>query len=313
MNEMINDNFSVNAVNDTIIAAKSAYDRAMFAEILAKNTSGILLDEASSSLEGFNYDAFSYSDVIIYTDQVTKLKAEAYDVFDHLIALEFKSEEYKLESIEIEEVEILLEEAYLEFSFERYISTKEILSEANLILEENRARSTALRVVSTSGKNFFKKHWVVLSIIFIILIFLSYFSYFALRRIRLERKLKKLHSEKISIKQLLIDTQKERFEKLKLSSHIYGIRMDYYSRRLNEISSEIPVIQEILKKIEKKKIKKMTKPKITKEKSKIIKPIISFIKPLPEKKSKKQKKLKKKSPKLKKLKKKTSNKKTKRK
>ncbi|MBL7051922.1 MAG: hypothetical protein ISS01_02430 [Nanoarchaeota archaeon] len=259
MQEMVDSNFSVNAVNDTILAAYNAYERAEFAHLLEENVSGPLLEEARSFLIGLNYEGFSYVDVILYTNQVTELKIEAYDVYDHLTVLEQKIEEYKLEYVDTEEAKILLDEAYQEFYFERYTSTREIISEANLILEDNRARSTALKIVSISGQNFFFKHWLEISIAIIILIITSFFGYKYYRKKYLERKLKKLKSEEISIKQLMKDTQRERFEKFKLSAPIYNIRMEYYSRRLNEIRSKIPVVQETLIGIKKKGKKKKSK------------------------------------------------------
>ncbi len=177
---------------------------------------------------------------------------------------------------------------------------------------------TSMAIIDDITIHFYSQNILIeFSIIFIILVIISFYSYNLLRRIRLERKLKKLQSERISIKQLMKDTQRDRFEKFKLSASIYNIRMDYYSRRLNEIRSQIPVIKEVLKKIEKKKIKKIKKPKKTKKKSKIITSIVGLMKSSSKKKVKKQKKRKKKLPKLKlkkkKFKKKVSKKKVKKK
>jgi len=120
MQSMIFENFSVLYINDTLIAANLALERADFAEILRENTTGELAEVAKKALEGLNWQGFTYGGVIEYTDEIDFRKNWAYNLSDSIRALELKILDYEQQGIDTLEAWFLLNKSATEFREERY-------------------------------------------------------------------------------------------------------------------------------------------------------------------------------------------------
>ena len=264
MLEMMEAGFSVDYVNDTLFAAKRVLERADFAELLRKNATGELAEEAKKALEGLDYEGFTYGAVLEYTQEIASRKQKAYELSDSMRALEIKIEESKTkvvpltplgsggQKIDTSGAEGILEDAKIAFGKERYDETEALLAEANQNLETKKAELTIVNVITESGKSFIQKNWHFILIFSVVVVISGWIGWGRFRIKRTRDKLKKLRIEHESLQKLMKKTQLERFREGTISESTYNIRMEKYSERSNEVKQTIPVLEDMLKKSKKK-------------------------------------------------------------
>jgi len=259
MKEIIEAGFSIEYINDTLISAKKALERANFAVLLRQNATGDLAEKAKKALEGLEYDRFTYDEVLKYTREISSRKQKSYELSDSIRALEIKIDGYKKQvvplspigsvsrKIDTSESESVLKEAKIAFEKERYDETETLLAEANKNLETKKAELTIVNVITTSGKSFIEKNWRGI-LIFTTVTIISGLMIWRSYRIKMVRdKLKKLKIELGSLQKLMEKTQIERFKEGNISHSTYEIRMEKYNERLNEVKQTIPVLEGMLK------------------------------------------------------------------
>lgn len=197
MNQMIDSGFSVRAINDTLLSANLALQRADFADLIRKNATGDLADRVRNALAGLNYEGFQYSDVLQYTNNISLRKQEAYSIADSIKVLEVKIGNYRNQSVNTSDEEVLLNDAKIAFQYERYQEASDLLSKANSDLDAKKAELTSLNVIVTSGKTFISKHWQGLLIFAVILIVLGGITW---RRLRIRNLKNKIKTKTINFK-----------------------------------------------------------------------------------------------------------------
>jgi hypothetical protein len=245
MNEMLAAGLSINSINDSITAANQALERADFAELIKHNATGELAETAREALEGLNYEGFTYDEVLKYTQEVTSRKLQAYNVSDSLRAVEIKIGEYQ-KSINVSDVENILENARTAFGYERYDEATALISQANDMLDSKKAELATFNILVKSGKSFLEKNWRETIIVAAIAFVCGYFGWRRYNIRRIENRLKKLKAEKGSLTNLMKKAQVERYDGGKLSGLVYNMRMEKYSKKLNEIKANIPVLEAML-------------------------------------------------------------------
>jgi len=247
MNYMISEGFSVSYVNDKLIAANQALERADFAELIRTNSTGYLAEQAKQALEGLNYEGFTYLDVLVYTNEITQRRLDAYRLSDYIRAVEIKMQTYQEQGVDTDVAEQILGEARTAFEKERYDEVETKLAEVNTELNNKRAETTAVNVIVTSSQSFIEKNWQELSILIIVIIVIFWFSWRHYRIRRAEYRLKKMIAEKESLFKLMKKTQSDRFKKGKLSESLYKIRTEKYRKRLNELNETIPALRSMIR------------------------------------------------------------------
>lgn len=252
MNKMSEDGLSVNSINDTLMLAKQALERADFADILRTKASGELAEMAKKSLEGLDYSGFTYDGVLEYTQEITARKQQAYELLDSIEALEIKVQEYREQSVDISEANTLLENARTAFENERYDEAEALLSDANSDLENKKAELTTLNVMVRSGKNFVEKNWKGLIIFLVFVIIIGFFSWKKIKAKNLRKKIKRLKAEKEALINLLKKAQTERYKEGKISGLVYNVRTEIYHKKLDDIKEMLPSLEAMLKRSEKK-------------------------------------------------------------
>jgi len=246
--DMIELNIPVVSVNDSLTEAQKAFERAEFADLIKNNATGELADIAKVALEGLDYNGFSYNDVLDHTIEIAYKKKQAISIIDSFKIIELKISEYKEQDIDTSSAEDKLIIAKSDFDKERFSEVEDNIQEIHSILEDKKAEQTKFRLLVKSSKSFFQKNWKEVVILLVICIIISSVLFKRYKRKLLKNELKKLHSEEKALVKLIKKTQKERFHQDKLSRFIYHIRMDKYTKRLNEVRENIPVIKQTLKK-----------------------------------------------------------------
>lgn len=239
--------FSTAYVNDALNAARLALERADFAELIRKNATGSLAEEARKALEGLNYEGFTYDEVLKITEQITQRKKQAYLLSDSIRSVEIRIGDLRNQGIDVADAEDILEGAELAFQKDRYDETEILLLKARSVLEEKRAEATTLAAIVESGKSYFERNWVGFVIAFVVIGFSTWFAWKLYRLKSARSGLRRMKIERNVLVRLMKKAQVERFETAEISESVYEIRMEKYNERLEEIKRRIPVLEAAIK------------------------------------------------------------------
>jgi len=222
--EMQENNFSVNYMKDSLIEAKKT------------------LEQAKVKWKGV-----TYADVLLYTNDIQNRKTTAFFLFDKI-----NIEESKLIGAS-NETKAIFEQAKTAFSEERYSDTEKLLEDFNVAVEKEKSEASILAGIKRGAKNFFQRYWIYIIIFLIVISVAGYFTYKRFEKKLLINKIRKMKTEGKVLNDLMKKTQTERFKENKISEQVYDIRMKKYEERTQEIKQELPVLEERLKEFKNKK------------------------------------------------------------
>ena len=194
--EMVEAGFSVEYVNDTLMEAKKAFQRAEFAEILRTQAEGELAEKARQALEGLNWKGFTYDEVLKYTEEIMKRKEWAFQLNDKIMATEIKAKEYSALGVNVSEAMDLINQSKVAFEEERYEDAESLIQKADDELEEARAQPMVTSIALSSGRGFVEKHWKSLTVVAVVGIACSMVVWKKYRKMKLKAELEKLKLEK---------------------------------------------------------------------------------------------------------------------
>jgi hypothetical protein len=254
--EMQENNLSVDYVNDSLIEARMVFEQANYASILRGEVNATEKEkqEASDALKLISWQNINYGDVLVYTSDIKQRKENAFLLLDKISVEDnnLNNSNNGLKTIGLfsskqpvisnDTLNILLQ-AKVAFSEERYNDSEKLLLEFQNALEQERAQSSTLAVMKSNAMNFFQRYWIYILALFVVLVILGYFFYKKIERKLLKNKIKKMKAGKQVINSLMKKTQEERFNKNKISGLVYNIRMKKYEEKLQEIKEELPVLE----------------------------------------------------------------------
>ncbi len=280
--EMQEAGFSVKSLEDTLLVAKQALERADFADLIKKNTTGDLAETARTALEGLNYKGFTYDEVLKHTEEISFRKKQMYDLSDSFRAFELDITPYNTEKntnetvglafitgffsfftskeqlVDTSESEELLRKARIAFEEERIEESNNLILQAQNNLEEKKADITTLNLLKRSGKNFIEKNWRELLFALTIITLTGLITWKVMSVKKIKNELDKLRIEKKSLSILMKTAQLDRFKRGVIPDTVYKIRMEKYNTKMNDLKQKIPVLEAMLKK-NKEKAKKSRK------------------------------------------------------
>jgi hypothetical protein len=259
MAEMTKNNFSIVYMNDTLLEAKRVLEQVYFAEILRNEVNATKEEkkEASQALQLVDLESLTYSDVIVYTDEIKNRKKQAFILFDSISAVKITIEEYydgdikKIDSKESIKLLIDAENAFLE---DRYDDAENLLIQSREELELEKSESTTLNTVRKNTKNFIQRNWIYILLVLVALGTMGYYLNKKIEKSLLRKKIKKMRTESKVLLDLMKKAQIERYKENKISALVYNTRIEKYKERLQEIKEKLPVFKSRLNKL--KKIKK---------------------------------------------------------
>jgi hypothetical protein len=241
MYKMYNNNLSVNLINDTILQAKIVFEQVRYAKILRNPDSDLKSkSEATNALRLVAWRDINYSDVIVYTDKVSKISEQAFLILDKIKSLE--GDNYGLSP----ETLILFEEAKSAFREERYNNADNLITQFRDARENELAQESSLSGIAEGAKNFFQRYWLPLIVFLAVFYLLGKMFIRAHSRKRLVKKIRRMKFEQSALTDLMKKTQTERFKENKISGLVYNIRMKSYKERANDIKEQLPILEERL-------------------------------------------------------------------
>jgi hypothetical protein len=252
--EMLENNFSIVYVNDTLVDARRVFDQVKFAEILRdKNSHYKDRSEARTTLRLIDWENLTYSDVIVYIEEIQDRRNEAFLLYDSFGVAEIDLKGYLERGVNITEAEYLLDRSKEAFYEDRYDDSRDLLEVAKANLRVKSLGRSTFRVLSQGAKNlvqkYWERYWHVIIAVAVQISIISFFLYRGIYKKVLEKRIRKLSFKKKSLLNLLKETQKERYKRRKISEVVYNIRMKKYQEELGKIREQLPVLEEKLNKL----------------------------------------------------------------
>jgi hypothetical protein len=230
--DLKNANFSTQRVGDNLKKLQQIFD------------AQVVLKEKKSK--------YDFSQVTQYCEEIKKIKEDAFQSRDDLIALRRFYEEL-IEGINSSSIDLIIEEAKLEMSNERYEKVGPLIDRAYKEIITLKSKNTTFNLVyetasKTVGKVLYNARYYILSGILLIIFLLIVYKKTISRWI-IQKKIKRLELRKTSLKKLLMDTQRDYFSKGSISEGIFNIKTKKLGELVRDIERQIPLLQEQLAKL----------------------------------------------------------------
>lgn len=245
IHEMQNANFSITYVNDSLIEAEKIIEEMGYVEIINGNYSESYKKEARKFLSFIDWKNLSYSNVLVYTENIRERKKEAYEIYDLLVTLKMSIDE-NARNFNVSESRVLLENANEAFYNDRYGEARSFIDQSNAKLEEQAISSGTMSALTKNVQNFVRRNWIYILIAVILIAFLIIILYRILRKFYIKKNIKKMKYEIKVLNELIKKTQEERFKENKLSDWVYNIRIKKYEEKLNELNERLPAVEKSL-------------------------------------------------------------------
>lgn len=251
-------------------------------QTLLEAQAGLCLNEsrdimAAMQIEGFNVvrvnDSIKENTAIYESQLILKSKKKSYD-FSSIVkscedikAIKDSAEEsmvelgsllkYYNESItskmDSSSVDKIIGEIKAEIRDERYENVPKLIENAYTELANVQASQTALKLFSAATarglKVFILNNWKVFSTLIILILVLYLFYRVKISIWILTNKIEGLKNRKKTIKELVMQTQKNYFQYGKIAEGEYNIKTKKYAELMRDIDRQIPLLQEELAKL----------------------------------------------------------------
>jgi len=246
INEMNSSGFNVQRVNDLLKQGQSLYE------------AQLLIEEKRS----LNYD---FLIVLPYCEDIQKIRNLAFSSKENLNVLIKFYNSSVFSGLDTVIIDQTMEEIKKEIESERYENVDALVSKCYEQINSAIASYSKLNALYSSASSgilrFFYVNRILLITILVICLIFFIFYYKKMKIYLLKIKIKKLELRKSTIKGLIMKSQKEFFEKGSLSEGNYNIRIKKFGELILDIDRQIPLLNEALGRLIKKKpliIKKET-------------------------------------------------------
>jgi hypothetical protein len=239
MELMKNENFSIRRVNDSYKEAKNAYE------------TQIVLKEKNKSTD--------FSKVISLCGEIAKIYENAINARDEFFAFSkyYKSSFEK--TANTSSVDVIVAEIKDEIANERYENVQPLIDKAYSEIINIRSSQTTLNLfyetTTNSVKKILIKNWkaIAISLSVVLVLFLIY--RIEIKKLLIHRRIKKLELRKKTIRELIMQTQKAYFSFGAISEGAYNIRTKKFAELMRDLDRQIPILQEELAELEKRRKK----------------------------------------------------------
>jgi len=232
MEQMDDEGFSIKRYNDTLLLTRQMY--------LAQEN----VEDADFSLVEDKIDELRY------------LRKIAYANLDELGALELALNSST--ASDLTDAYALYDEAYQEFEDERYEQSLDLIDETYEKISELEAVETKIKAfyeaTSRNIVDFLKSKWKEILAILVTLTLIILLTHNKVFIRLIERNILYLNKRRETIQSLIAKTQKDYFEKGKISESEYHTRINKYSELLRDINRQVPLLKEELAVRQKKNI-----------------------------------------------------------
>jgi uncharacterized membrane protein len=228
MDKMSSDGFLVLRVNESLNQAKTVF--------------------SLQSLLKKKLQAYDFSLVIPYCDAITKVKKNAYDARDAISVFQNFYSSSRQEGANYSSVEEIVSEINEEMNDERYEQIDALVNKAYDEVTFVNSQYSSLGVfysATTRGVlSFFKDNWLYLvsSAAVILVLYLIFRK--PIKRFSLKKRIRRLQFRKKSLKDMLMQTQRDYFNFGKISEGTFNIRTKKLGELIRDIDRQLPLLEE---------------------------------------------------------------------
>ena len=237
LNELMEENFTVLRVNDSLNQAEGIFDSQLI--LKQKTRKG------------------SFGLVLPFCDEIKIIKTKAFEARDEFTALEIFYDELVVEGMDTTSIDKIFSEIENEIKSERYEKVKLLVDNAYDEIINVKSDHTTLNIFYKNAtrnlKLFLDENWVYLVSGLIILIILFFIYKNTILQGIIKWKMHNLEIRKNAIKGLIKTTQAEYFNNGDISERIYIIKIKKFAELIRDIDRQIPLLDERLFKILRKK------------------------------------------------------------
>lgn len=250
MEQMLQDNFSVQRINDSLQNAQEVFEAQL-----------ILVENGKKG---------DFQRVLEYCDEIEEIYSLAYKSRDsYTVLMEFYKESIR-EDMNTTKIDSIIAQIEQEIRDERYENVEPLVEDAYQEIDELRKsffRMTRFYYdVKEAIKKFLRNNWKKLLIGAVVIIAFLVIFWSTIKKFLIKRRIKFLEKRKRGLKKYLMETQRLYFEKGSISELEYHVRSEEFAKMIRDIDREIPLLKEQLMKLSKNQIKGGKKKKKKNEK-----------------------------------------------
>ena len=242
VDELINNNFSSQRVNDSMDQAQSYYD-------------------AQVIIQGKTPQKANFQQVLQSCAEITSIHNLAIgsrDLYETLIKVYQDSFATPAEQkMDRGSIELMLQNIDSEIKSERYELVSDLVDktyeEIARIKSENTAINLFYKQTTQTLAGFFIQNWISIVVTIVVLMILYFIYRKTILRKIIGNKIAKLELKKNNLKNLIMKTQKDYFQDGKISDSAYKIRIANFGEMIRDVNRQIPLLQEELLKIGRKR------------------------------------------------------------
>jgi hypothetical protein len=202
---------------------------------------------------------YDFSKVLSYCDSIKQIHKDAVDALDSINALMLFYNQSIVPGMNTSTIEVIIGEIREDMDTERYEEISEEVNQAYSEISRVKASYTALNVfydnTTRSLKKFFIKNWITITTLLVIFIVLFIVYRTRIAKWIIFQKIEKLKMRKRTIKELIMQVQKDYFQNGSIPEGEYNIKTNKFAELIRDIDRQIPLLQEELVKLKDKKYK----------------------------------------------------------
>jgi hypothetical protein len=223
IHEMIESNFSVGFMNDTLITAKNDFSKGYYESVIEK------------------------------TKIINERKDRTYEISDSLTSLQIRVDGLEGADIDKNDLRDILRRAEREFYYENYDEAEKLIDEGYTKINDIEAKQTILKTRYEATKivilGFVEENWALMLVFSVSFVFGVMIFFKILNKVMMKKEIEDLYLEKKSIDDIIMDTQMKRYQEEIMSKRTYQTTMSKHKSRIREVENRILFLQKKLKKI----------------------------------------------------------------
>lgn len=248
---MIQNNFSIYYMNDSLIEARRVFLLSDYEEIFSGRMSAnkSQISDARIALSLVDLKKIGYSNVVVYTKDIISRENKAFEIYDSITVIRGKIDGYSSEGINASEARMFLESANRSFYNDRYSDAERFIQLSRDSLDNFGSEASIVGDLKRGLTGFIERYWafIVLALVIIVIIWKIYYRRFALKR--LNRRIMSIRADQKVLMSLMKSAQEERFKENSISGLVYNVRMKKYKEKLESLKQELPVLEARLKEL----------------------------------------------------------------
>ncbi len=244
INQMQQDHLPTKNANYDLNQAKQTLkDTDLLAQVNTNSTN--LTQQQIDSLKGKDKTQLTYQNVINQANKVTQIKQALEYASDTINQVKTKTATYKEQNIDVAEAEELILLAEQAFKNEQTDQTIRYTTKASEELEQHKAETIIQKTLIDSSKNYVEKNAIQITIILITLSTIAILAYNYNKKIRAKSRKEKLKAEEKTLKELIIQVQKDRYQTGELDKKTYDLQIKKYEHKLAKVKNELETLKSI--------------------------------------------------------------------